>query len=288
MTESSMYPLIDAKELQSMLYQSEVKIIDTSWYLPTEQRYPLAEFEVAHIPGAKFFDIDLVCDTQSPYPHMLPSGEVFANCMSQLGIKNSDLVVVYDGSGVFSAPRLWWMMRVFGHRKVKVLNGGMPAWREAGGDVVSLYQDKPVTENTAYTVNVQSQLVLNSADVLANIESSTFTLLDARTAERFAGTQPEPRPGVRSGHIPNSCSLPFKWLLDSQGKMLPADQLQRIFDEAGIDIDAPIATSCGSGITACVLALALYCLGKTEVPVYDGSWGEWGARAELPIASAGN
>jgi thiosulfate/3-mercaptopyruvate sulfurtransferase len=219
---------------------------------------------------------------------MLPSGDVFASYMSQLGIKNGDLVVVYDGAGMFSAPRLWWMLRVFGHQRVRVLNGGLPAWRRAGGDVVSLYNDKPITNHVGYAVSYQPNLVIQSDDVLTNIEHGAFTLLDARASERFAGMQAEPRPGVRSGHIPNSCNLPFKRLLDVDLKMLPKEQLRQQFEAAGVDINQPLATSCGSGVTACVLALALYCLGKTDVPVYDGSWGEWGARHELPLIAAEN
>jgi len=285
MTSHFVSPLIEANELAEIIDQANVKVIDASWYLPSDQRYPLAEYEVAHIPGAKFFDIDAVCDTQSAFPHMLPCADDFAQAMSNLGVSHNDLVVVYDGSGVFSAPRLWWTLRVFGHDNVRVLNGGLPAWQAVGGAVASLYGDAPSAVQSEFTSHYRAELVYDADAVLMDLESQRIQLLDARTQARFNGEQEEHRPGVRSGHIPGSINLPFKELLDAQGKMRPPAELKQCLCDVGVDLDKAIVTSCGSGITASVLALALFCIGRQDVPVYDGSWAEWGAVEKYPVAT---
>ncbi len=283
MTHQAHNPLIDVKDLADIIGQPGVKVVDASWYLPSDQRYPIAEYEVAHIPGAKFFDIEAISDTSSAFPHMLPSEAVFAQAMVDMGIDNDDLVVVYDGSGVFSAPRLWWTLRVFGHNNVKVLNGGLPAWQANGGQVASLHNDYQPTSSGRFTCRFRPELVMNAQAVFASLDAQQLQIVDARTAARFNGEQEEPRPGVRSGHIPGSINLPFKMLLDEKGAMKPAADLQTCFYKAGIDLTKPIVTSCGSGITASVLALALYVMGYHDIPVYDGSWAEWGSCEQYPV-----
>jgi len=280
-------PLIEAKDLIPLVTAKQVKVVDASWYLPSEQRYPLAEFENGHIPGAVFFDIDTICDRDSAFPHMLPNTPMFEAAIGELGISNDDEVVVYDGSGIFSAPRVWWMLRIFGHDKVRVLNGGLPAWIAAGGEMANLHQDgrlEYAAQN--FRSSFRPHLVTDIATVWQSLKDSTIQVIDARAAPRFSGEQPEPRPGVRCGHMPGSINLPFKSLLDNKGRMLSARSLKSRFETAGVDFSKPLVTSCGSGVTACVLALGLYCLGHENVTVYDGSWSEWGSCEEYPVESA--
>ncbi|KAL6847232.1 hypothetical protein ACP4OV_023085 [Aristida adscensionis] len=297
-------PVVSAEWLHANLKDPDVKVLDASWYMPAEQRNPVQEFQVAHIPGSLFFDVDGISDRTSSLPHMLPSEKAFSAAVSALGIYNNDGIVVYDGKGLFSAARVWWMFRVFGHDKVWVLDGGLPQWRAAGYDVESsassdailkanaareqiekVYQGKPPFR-PIYEAKLQPHLLWTLDQVKENIDSQTHQLIDARSKPRFDGAVPEPRKGIRSGHVPGSKCIPFPQVLDSSQKLLPPNELRKRFEQEGISLDKPLVTSCGTGVTACILALALHRLGKTDVPVYDGSWTEWGAHPDTPVATA--
>ena len=257
--------------------KQDVKWVDASWHMPSEKRDAQAEYAREHIPGAVFFNLDDISDPDSPYPHMLPSPERFAEKISALGISNDDHVVVYDTAGLFSAPRAWWMFRVFGHNSVSVLDGGLPQWKADG---LPLEQGIVQPSAVPFISRFRPELVRSAQDILAAQEP----VLDARSADRFHGRVAEPRPGLRSGHIPGSRNLPWNQLLDaSKTHFLPPGQLQAAFVAAGIDPAKPLITSCGSGVSACILALALDQLGQKDVAVYDGSWAEWGSRQDLPI-----
>ncbi len=273
--------LVSTDWLAARIGGDGLRIVDASWYLAADNRDPAGEYFERHIPGAVLFDIDAASDLTSPLPHMLPSAEQFAAVMGELGIGDNDEVVVYDGAGLFSAARLWWMLRAFGHGKVAVLDGGLPKWIAEGRPL-----DTGSTEITRrdFTARLRPELVRNFDDVHANLESHREQVLDARGAGRFKGIEPEPRPGVRPGHIPGSLHLHYAALLDPEDHTLLANaELASLFDDAGIDHAKPVICSCGSGITAAILALALGRLGAGQVSVYDGSWSEWGARADAPI-----
>ena len=273
-------PLVTPTWLAAQQAEGCVKVMDASWYLPAEQRDPAAEFETTHIDGAVFFDIDGVRDPDNPLPHMLPSPSLFGAEMAQLGISNSDAVIVYDGAGLFSAPRAWWTLRIFGHDNVAVLNGGLPAWRAANLPVVS----GPATSGAGtFEAGFWPELVRDLTQVLSNLENQAEQVVDARGRGRFDGSEPEIRPGVRSGHIPGSFNLPYPDLINATDKsLLPVERLKAAFTEHGVDLERPIITTCGSGISAALLALALHVCGHAEVAVFDGSWTEWGSREDTP------
>lgn len=257
-----------------------IRLLDATYYLPNEAKDAAALFEAAHIPGARFFDIDKIVDATSTLPHMLPTPEGFAAAVASLGISNSDHVVVYDQRGLFSAARLWWMFRVFGHDAVSVLDGGLPGWVEAGGAVSSGAPAPAVPGH--FHAGFRSGLVRSLDQMKANLASHAELVLDARAAGRFNGSVPEPRAGMKSGHIPGAKSLPFTELLQD-GKMLPPAILRAKFAGLGVTPDKKIVTSCGSGVTAAVLTLGLAVAGLPQGALYDGSWSEWGGRDDTPI-----
>jgi thiosulfate/3-mercaptopyruvate sulfurtransferase len=272
--------LVSADWLKTNLHQ--VVVFDASSHLPTAGRNPREEFLAAHIPGAQRFDIDRIADPDSQLPHMAPSPDDFAIHMRALGLTNDDHVVMYDDSDVKSAARGWWMMRLFGHATVSILDGGLAAWKSAGGTLESAPPDDRQAGN--FTARPAAGVgVVDMAALLAGIESGTAgQILDARAAARFAGAAPEPRKGLRAGHIPGSRNLPFTDLLNEDGTYRDAHSMRDLFAATGITPDSPVVTSCGSGVTACVLAVGLHLLGNEAVSVYDGSWTEWGA-SDAPI-----
>ncbi|OGL01817.1 MAG: 3-mercaptopyruvate sulfurtransferase, partial [Candidatus Rokubacteria bacterium RIFCSPHIGHO2_12_FULL_73_22] len=249
-------------------------------HMPQLRRDARAEFAGAHIPGAVFFDIDEIADTASPLPHMLPSARVFAARVGALGIGTRDRVVVYDTRGVVSAARVWWTFRAFGHDAVAVLDGGLPKWRAERRAVES---GAPTPRPRTFAARRRAGLVRTLAQMRKNLTTRREQALDARSHGRFVGTEPEPRPGLRPGHVPGSLNLPYDQLFRPDGTLQPVDELRAAFAKAGIDPARPVATTCGSGVTASVLALGLHLVGAPRVAVYDGSWTEWGGRADTPV-----
>jgi len=248
--------------------------------MPQLQRDPRREFEDAHIPGAAFFDIDGIADRASPLPHMLPGAAQFARQVGALGISNADLVVVYDARGVVSAARVWWTFRAFGHDRVAVLDGGLRKWRAEGR---ALESGSATGAPRRFTARLRRALVRDLGQMRRNLESRREQTLDARSRGRFAGTEPEPRAGLRGGHIPGSLNLPYDMLYRPDATFLPPDWLRQAFAAAGVDVRKPVATTCGSGVTASVLALGLHLIGHKKVAVYDGSWTEWAGRSDTPV-----
>lgn len=272
--------VVSADWLNVALDNNSVKLIDGSWYLPAQKRDARAEYAERHIARATYFDLDAVSDPTSPFPHMLPDAASFASAVAQLGISNEDHVVVYDGLGLFSAPRIWWMFKVFGHSKVSVLNGGLPAWMDAGGAVEHGWT---TPEPGHYAATLNANMVAQWEDVLSGLVQSPnqgAQILDARAADRFKGFAPEPRAGLKAGHMPGAINLPFDNVLQSDGHLRSPDALRALLSEYGVDIDQPITTSCGSGVTAAILSLALAEAGAEHTRLYDGSWAEWGQRKE--------
>lgn len=273
--------LVSTEWLAAHLAAPDIRVVDGSWYLPAMKRDPKAEFQAEHIPGAVYFDIDEISDTASPLPHMLPSPEKFASRAKKLGLGDGSRIVVYDGLGLFSAARVWWMFRVYGHDDVAVLDGGFRKWKAEG---------RPLESGAArprerhFTARVNSLLVREIDDVRRNLETRREQVIDARSPGRFHGREPEPRQGLRSGHIPGSTNVPFGEMTDpATGTVLPAAAIAAKFGAAGVDIAKPIVASCGSGVSACALALGLHLVGAKQVAVYDGSWTEWGGRSDTPV-----
>jgi thiosulfate/3-mercaptopyruvate sulfurtransferase len=276
-----MSALVSTEWLAEHLNDPLVRIADGSFYLPAQKRDADAEYLAQHIPGAVRFDVDHIADTNSSLPHMLPAPEQFAEQVSALGLGSDCRIIAYDGMGLMSAARVWWMFRVFGHDNVAVLDGGLPKW---------LSENRPVASGPAkpkprlFMSHFRPEMVRDWRDMLAASNAGS-QIIDARSAGRFAGTEPEARAGLRSGHIPGASSLPFNTLLNADQTVLSPADLDKRFRDAGINPTQPIIASCGSGVTACVLALGLYEIGAPDAAVYDGSWTEWGGREDLPIAT---
>jgi thiosulfate/3-mercaptopyruvate sulfurtransferase len=273
--------LVSTEWLAGRLGQPGLRVVDGSWYLPNSGRDPQAEYAAAHIPGAVFFDLDATSDRTSSLPHMLPSEGNFAAAMTRLGLHDTDSLVVYDGSGVnLSAPRVWWTFRVFGHRRVAVLDGGFGKWQRESRPVEAGVVGLPPGR---FSARLDPSAVRDLSSIRANIGTGAEQVVDLRSSGRFQGTEPEPRPGLRGGHIPGSRSLPFTELVTSEGTLLPSDRLRETIQARGIDLKRPIVATCGSGTSACALLHALYLLGHRHTALYDGAWSEWGGRDDTPI-----
>ena len=275
-------PLVSTAWLAERLGDPDVRVVDGSWWMPAEARSGHAEFLEAHIPGAVFFDIDRIADHETDLPHMLPSPDAFAQAAGRLGLSRYATVVAYDTFGVRAAARVWWTLRVMGFEKVFVLDGGLRAWRAKGRAVES---GEAFPQPTAVSHAFEPALLRNVDDIRALLTSKAAQIVDARSGPRFRGEVAEPRAGLRSGHMPGARNLPFDSLLQADGRMKPAAELAQLFRSAGVDLDQPVVTSCGSGITASVLALALARLGRDQAAVYDGSWTEWGGLPDTPVAT---
>jgi thiosulfate/3-mercaptopyruvate sulfurtransferase len=273
--------LTETDDLARELDAPDLVIIDASWHMPDAGRNAHDEYLAGHIPGAIFFDIDEIADTKSKLPHMLPPPEKFSSRMRSMGIGDGSRIVVYDSLGLFSAARVWWTFRVMGVQDVSVLNGGLPKWKREGRELESGEPRNRTPRH--FTARRNADLVRDVADVKALLKDQSAEVVDARSAERFAGKAPEPRPGLRSGHIPGSHNLPHAKLLNSDGTLKSPREIERAFEDADVDLGKPVVTSCGSGITASVLALGLAEIGHRKTAVYDGSWSEWGADTSLPI-----
>jgi thiosulfate/3-mercaptopyruvate sulfurtransferase len=272
--------LVSTRWLADHLADPDLRVIDASWYLPEMGRNARAEYQAAHIPGARHVDIDDLSDHRSPLPHMAPPIEKFVSRMRSLGIGDGHQVVVYDGMGIFSAPRIWWLFRLMGKTDVAVLDGGLPKWRAEGHPTEDL---PPVTRDRHITVQRQAQWVKDVSQVAAASKLGDWQIVDARSAARFRGEAPEPRPGLRAGHIPGARSLPWSELLNPDATMKDEAGLRAALAAAGVDLDKPVITSCGSGVTAAIITLALERLGHKRHALYDGSWAEWGMYADLPV-----
>lgn len=267
--------------LAANLDDPAVAIIDGSWYLPTENRDAEAEYRKAHIPGAVFFNLDKVADTSSGLPHMLPAPEEFARAVGALGISDKQTIVVYDGAGLFSAPRVRWTFRTMGAPDVRILEGGFPQWI-ADGRPVESGEQKPAPK--VFAAKLDAAAVRSIAEVRNIVATGSATVVDARSGERFRGEAPEPRPGLRSGHMPGSRNLPSGALV-ADGRLKGDAEIEAAFAAAGVDPNKPIVTSCGSGVTAAILALGLETIGARNVALYDGSWAEWGGAQDAPVVT---
>jgi thiosulfate/3-mercaptopyruvate sulfurtransferase len=275
--------MITVEALAARLGAPDLRILDASWVLPGVERDPKSEFFARRIPGAQFFDIDEIADTASPLPHMAPSPEKFASRMRKMGVGDGSTVVVYDSAGVFSAARVWWTFRLMGHEDVFVLDGGLPAWIAAGFEVED-GQPAPRQERH-FTPRLRSDLVRSMTDMRRLTDAGTAAILDARPPGRFAGVDPEPRPGLRGGHMPGARNVPVSAVVGADGTLKSSEELRATFAAAGVEARKPVATTCGSGVTAAILTLALARIGRWDVGLYDGSWAEWGAAPDAPVVT---
>ena len=274
-------PLVSAEWLRDAFERPDVVVLDASWHMPATRRDGASEFELGHIPGSAFFSIDGIADPDSTLPHMVPTADTFAAAVGALGVGTGDHVVCYATDGIGTAPRAWWMFRLFGHERVSVLDGGLAAWTAAGGTLV---KGPARPRPRAFQATFNPARIRDLTAVRANLQAATELVVDARSAGRFAGTEAEPRPGLRGGHIPGSVSLPYQTLLDGP-RMLPPEALRARLEAAGVAGDRPPVFTCGSGVSACTLALGLTLTGRDDWAVYDGSWSEWGGREDVPVTS---
>ena len=274
--------LVSTEWLATHLKDPDLRVLDGSWYLPEAGRNPKQEYQEAHIPGARFFDIDDVADNRSDLPHMAPPIEKFMSRMRTMGVGDGHQIVVYDGAGLMSAARVWWLFKLMGQDNVAVLDGGFPKWRAEGHETEDM---PPIVRDRHMTVRFQNHLVRDVTQVSAASKLRDHVIVDARAANRFRGEAPEPREGLRSGHIPGSRSVPFLTLLNGDKTLKSPEECRVIFEAAGVDLDKPLITTCGSGVTAAVLALALERMGHRHWSLYDGSWSEWGMFPTVPVAT---
>jgi thiosulfate/3-mercaptopyruvate sulfurtransferase len=277
-----MGPLVTTDWLAGELGKPDLAIFDATKYLPNEPKDGVAEFRRAHIPGARYFDIDRIADPDTDLPHMVPTPGRFAKLMGELGVANTSRVVFYDQKGLASAARGWWLMGLFGHDEAAVLDGGLPKWQRENRPVEA-GDDLPSPSSTTYRPDYRAARLRGVGDILGNVETQVELVLDARAAGRFTGETPEPRAGMRSGHIPGSASLPYTDLLNANGTFRLPEAIRDRFAQAGVTAGRPVVTSCGSGVTACILTLGLRLAGLPEGAVYDGSWTEWGGRSDTPV-----
>lgn len=274
--------LVSTDWLAKHMRDPDLRVLDASWYLSAQNRDAKADYAAAHIPGARFFDIDEISDQRSSLPHMAPPPEKFISRLRAMGVGDGHQVVIYDGAGIFSAARVWWTFRLMGKTDVAVLDGGFPKWRAEGREIEDM---PPVIRDRHMTVSRQNQLVKDVTQVAHAAKLGEAEILDARTAARFRGEAPEPRPGLRSGHIPGSKNIPFAEVLNPDGTMKSPAALKQVFEAAGVDLKKPAITSCGSGVTAAILSLALERTGHRNHALYDGAWAEWGMYDDLKVAT---
>jgi thiosulfate/3-mercaptopyruvate sulfurtransferase len=276
-----MKPIVSTQWLAEHINDPDLVILDATFHLPNVPFNAREDYTHEHIPGALFFELDAVADQACSLPHMLPSPEIFSAIMGMMGISNNKTVIAYDSYGLFSASRVWWMLRIFGHENIAILDGGLPKWQQEGHPVT----DRIETPTPAsFKADFNPAMVVHRDEVKIASETGDSSIFDARSNDRFTGKEEEPRPGMSSGHIPKSTNIPFGSLLhEIEQTLLDEDDLRKVFDAAGYRPGKPIICSCGSGVTACTIALGLHLIGEKNVKVYDGSWSEWGANHNLPV-----
>ena len=275
-------PLVSTAWLAERLGSAEVEVVDATWFMPGEPRTGADAYAAGHIPGAVFFDIDAISDRGSALPHMLPAADAFAEAAGALGLRRDLTIVIYDGQGVFSAPRVWWTLRTMGFPEVFVLDGGLPKWIAEGRPVETSAPHPPAT---TIEPAFDPSLVRDLEAVRAALTDGETQVVDARPGPRFRGEAPEPRAGLRGGHMPGARNVPWNSLVAADGTMKSAQDIRTAFEAAGVDLAKPLVTTCGSGVSAALLALALARLGRDDAAVYDGSWSEWGGRSDTPVVA---